>query len=63
MKTSLKLRDDLWEAAKIRAAQERKDLADIVNEALENYFGVKRAEEMAFPERSDGKKGGRRNAG
>jgi hypothetical protein len=34
VKTSLKIDDRLWEEAKARAARERKDLADVINEAL-----------------------------
>ena len=38
VKTSLKIADHLWEEAKIRAARERKDLAEVVNEALEAHL-------------------------
>lgn len=51
VKTSLRIPDQLWEEAKVRAARERKALADVVNEALEAY--LKRR-----PEKRSGKKGG-----
>lgn len=38
VKTSLKIPDHLWEEAKVRAARERKDLADVVAEALEAHL-------------------------
>ena len=41
MKTSIAITDHLWEAAKIRAAVERKALGDIVNNALEVFLKPK----------------------
>lgn len=38
VKTSLKIPDPLWEKAKVRATLERKDLADVVSEALEAHL-------------------------
>ncbi|MEX1245044.1 MAG: hypothetical protein WEB59_06225 [Thermoanaerobaculia bacterium] len=38
VKTSLKIPDGLWEGAKVVAAQERRDLADVVAEALADYL-------------------------
>jgi len=41
VKTSIKIRDALWTAAKIRAAEERKSLADVIAEALEAHLKKK----------------------
>ncbi len=38
MITSIDIRDDLWEKAKILAVKEKSDLKTIVNEALEEYL-------------------------
>lgn len=38
VKTSLKLREDLWKAARILAVERRSELQIIVNEALELYL-------------------------
>lgn len=42
MKTSVDIPDDLWKAAKILAVEERKDLRDIIVEALKEYLRKKR---------------------
>ncbi|MFI5338447.1 MAG: hypothetical protein ACHQ7N_01240 [Candidatus Methylomirabilales bacterium] len=38
MKTTMILPEPLWQAAKIRAVQERCDLKDLVEKALELYL-------------------------
>lgn len=38
VKTSLKIRSDLWRKAKLAAVDERSDLGAVINEALEAYF-------------------------
>lgn len=38
MKTSLTLPMELWQQAKIRAVQERRDLQDVIASALEAYL-------------------------
>ncbi len=45
VKTSLKIRGELWEAAKIRAAREKKPLAEVVNDALAAYLKGKSQKE------------------
>lgn len=52
MRTSIEIPEDVWTAAKIRAAQERTNLQDVIAAALQQYLGIK-------PKRggSDGKKG------
>jgi hypothetical protein len=42
LKTSVDIPDDLWKAAKILAVEERKDLRDIIVEALKEYLRKKR---------------------
>lgn len=38
VKTSLKLREDLWKRARILAIEENSELQVIVNQALEQYL-------------------------
>ncbi len=38
MKTTMIVPEDLWAAAKIRAVQERRDLKDLVADALRLYL-------------------------
>jgi len=38
MITTIDIRDDLWEKAKILAVKEKSDLKTIVNEALKEYL-------------------------
>jgi len=38
MITSIDIRDDLWEKAKIQAIKEKSDLKTIVNKALDEYL-------------------------
>lgn len=38
IKTSIKIRSDLWRKAKLAAVDDRSDLAAVVNEALAAYF-------------------------
>jgi hypothetical protein len=42
LKTSVDIPDDLWKAAKILAVEERKDLKDIIVEALKEYLRKKK---------------------
>ena len=42
MKTSVDIPDDLWKASKILAVEERKDLKDIIVEALKEYLRKKK---------------------
>jgi hypothetical protein len=57
VKTSLKIRDDLWEEAKVRAARERKDLADVVNQALEAHLRRPLPRTPRRKKKTDGTKG------
>ena len=41
MKTSVDIPDDLWKAAKILAVEEKRDLRDIIIDALQEYLGKK----------------------
>jgi predicted transcriptional regulator len=45
LKTSVEIPDDLWKAAKILAVEERKDLKDIIVEALKEYLRKKKKAE------------------
>lgn len=38
VKTSVKIRSDLWRKAKLAAVDERSDLAAVINDALEAFF-------------------------
>ena len=38
MKTTMIVPEDLWAAAKIRAVQERRDLKDVITDALRLYL-------------------------
>jgi len=40
MKTSVEIPDPLWEKAKIRAAKERKSLAEVISDALKDYLAT-----------------------
>jgi predicted transcriptional regulator len=42
MITSIDIRDDLWEKAKILAVKEKTDLKTVVNEALEKFLKEKK---------------------
>jgi hypothetical protein len=42
LKTSVDIPDDLWKASKILAVEERKDLRDIIVEALKEYLRKKK---------------------
>ncbi|MGH9367263.1 MAG: hypothetical protein ACRD3M_06285 [Thermoanaerobaculia bacterium] len=51
VKTSIKIPDKLWEAAKVIAAMERKSLADVIAETLSARFMAtfkSEAEEYAY---------------
>ena len=41
MKTSVDIPDDLWKSAKILAVEEKKDLRDIIIEALQEHLSKK----------------------
>ncbi len=41
MKTSVDIPDDLWKAAKILAVEEKKDLKNVIIEALQEHLGKK----------------------
>jgi hypothetical protein len=41
MKTSLSLPEDLWRAAKIRAVNEKRNLQDLIADALREYLKTK----------------------
>lgn len=42
VKTSVELPEDVWRAAKMRAAQDRTDLRTVIIAALEQYLGLTR---------------------
>jgi hypothetical protein len=45
VKTSLEIPEDLWRAAKIRAMDERRNLQDLVAEALREFMAKPRKRE------------------
>lgn len=57
VKTSLKIPDPLWEAAKVRAARERKDLADVVADALAAHLKSRPTKKFGKKGDPNGKKG------
>lgn len=50
MRTSIQIPEDVWTAAKIRAAHEKSNLQDVIADALRQYLKL-------------GKKGGKKNEG
>jgi predicted transcriptional regulator len=52
MITSIDIRDDLWQKAKILAIKEKSDLKSIVNEALKEYL-QRRAKKGGDPNRQE----------
>jgi hypothetical protein len=55
MKTSVDLPDELWTAAKIRAAQERKPLAEVIAEALKAHLGKPAGSDKPRKQKKGGK--------
>jgi len=47
VKTSLRLPEDIWQAARIRAIEERRDAQDLVADALRDYLKQKTRKESA----------------
>lgn len=41
MRTSIEMPEEVWEAAKIRATKERKNLQDVITDALREYLQLK----------------------
>ncbi len=41
MRTSIEIPEEVWTAAKIRAAQEKTNLQDVIAAALREYLGIK----------------------
>ncbi len=60
MKTSVEIPDELWTAAKIRAAQERKPLAEVIADALRAHLGKSAGGSGTESRKTQKKKGDKR---